>query len=121
MNKRRVIAVAILLGTLASPLVFVIAMDLADLSIKPGVTAINFNRVYEGMTLQKVRQLMGDDGEQKSTMEEPQLCDFFVVWRSDEHFVIVGVKDGMVRFKYSDYQENEETTLGKLRRWLHLW
>jgi hypothetical protein len=79
-------------------------------SNQPGVTRANFDRIKEGMTLQEVEQIFGGPGTYT-------WGGYW--WQSDDGArVFVEINGDSAGQK--SWVDKTESTLDKLRRWLHL-
>jgi hypothetical protein len=87
-------------------------------SLRPGVTQANFERIHVGMTLPEVNNLLGSAG--RKAINDPS----FRIWEGEGVFVLVTLDEsGCVATKsWNDLSKfvniREETFWDKLRRWV---
>jgi hypothetical protein len=111
MTKKRFLLLA------SVPLVIVVTLGVPAVlppNTCPGVTKANFDRIQEGMTKAEVEGIFGREGIMLG-IERPVM----VLWEtSDGSRTCITFKDNCVRDK--NWNDSDETTLDKIRRWLHL-
>jgi hypothetical protein len=111
MMKKRLLLIAVLSLAVA---VTVLVMLPAMLPPRPGITKANFDRIQDGMTLAEVEAIFGGKKVFYGPFSGP-----FDVWVADDGSLArIYFSDECVENVYWD--DSEESTLDKIRRWLHL-
>jgi hypothetical protein len=106
MTKKRFLLLA------SVPLAIVVTLGvLAMLPPRPGVTKANFDRIEKGMTLSEVEQLLGRPGTYT-------WGGYY--WRADGATALVEFNFNGDSAGQKSWQDSRESTLDKIRRWLHL-
>jgi hypothetical protein len=112
MTKKRMPLIAVLPLTVAG-IVGVLAMLPPSPGVTPGVTKANFDRIEKRMTFQEVEQIFGRAGQHT-------WCGYWW-WQADD-----GAR-ALVAFDFNGdsagpktWEDSRESTLDKIRRWLHL-
>ena len=126
--KKRLILIA------AVPLIIALTVAVfAMLPPSPGVTKANFDRIHEGMTLDEVREILGNDSvivptghmfsgntaARERFQQELRLITTHS-WRSDDGaYAEIEFRNDVAKNKKL-WIDSTETMWQKIRRWLHL-
>lgn len=108
MTKKRLLLIASLL--------LVIAVTLAMLPPRSGVTKANFDRIEKGMTLAELEEIFGEKGNWWDGAGRKGLP---MCWTAKDGLGadVEFVDESVARKQWAD---SHETIFDKIRRWLHL-
>jgi hypothetical protein len=114
MTKKRLALLAVLPFMIA-----VILGVLAMLPPRPGVTKARFNRIEKGMTQADVEEIFGQIAKGRAKGSDGVELEGIYYWTADDGSIaMVWIVGHVVNFK--QWVPSNETTLDKIRRWLHL-